>query len=94
MKKSFRFDQLAKDVTGSMRTHCARCGDPLKANLVARKDNDKPLVDFKCFREMEASKGHDMSTAREVRNGTRPAKMYRETIAETKAREKREGGGK
>jgi hypothetical protein len=63
---------------------CAHDGCPelLKENVVERKPTAR--LCFKHYRENEALKGHDMSTAREVRQGKKPAKKYRETIAETK----------
>jgi hypothetical protein len=84
MKKTFKHTDLNPNVP------CRVCGTFLKENVTQRK----PTADlcFKHYREQEANKGHDMSTAREVRQGKRPAKKYRETIAETKKKLAKEEG--
>ena len=66
------------------------CGTPIKQSMVDRKAPGTPLSCFPCFREENANHGHDMSTAREIRQGKKPAKKYRETIAETIKRHAKE----
>jgi hypothetical protein len=81
MKKFGKFNQLSTAV-------CAHkeCFKYIKLNVLMRKGAGVPIYCFKHYREIHAAKGHDMSTAREVRTGQRPGKKYRETIAETKKR--------
>ena len=64
------------------------CGRTLKINVTIRKPTARTC--FSCYREDQAAKGHDMSTAKEVRMGKKPGKKYRETIAERIRREKKE----
>lgn len=45
-----------------------RCSTPIKQSMVDRHPG-KILDCFPCFRKGQASKGHEMTTAREVRTG-------------------------
>ena len=69
-----------------------RCGTHIKQSMVDRKAPGTPFKCYPCYVAENAAHGHDTSTAREVRTGQKPAKQYRETIAETKRRNAKEEG--
>ncbi len=81
MKKNTSFDKLSFQ-------ECSKqgCDVRIKENVIMRHKG-VPRLCFPHYREQEANKGHDISTAREVRQGRKPARRYQETIAERTRRE-------
>jgi formylmethanofuran dehydrogenase subunit E len=45
MRKPYKFGQLSNDV------RCAKCGRPIKLNVISRKE-EAPSLCFKCFKKI------------------------------------------
>lgn len=67
MKKNHKYDVLSN-------VQCA-CGRFIKQNVIDRKPNT--TVCYYCGRKKEEAKGNMISSAKEVRNGTRPQRKMK-----------------